>query len=887
MRFVLIALGWITAALPVTALDSEKPLTSYQRQTWQTESGLPQNTVHAILQTHDGYLWLATEGGLVRFDGLKFTVYDSQNTPAIRSNNIRALCEDRQRALWIGMADGLAVFRGGEAAVFTREQGLPSNSVWSIYQDRDGRLLVTTASGVAEYRSGRFELRETKENATNNAGATWKDTHGALWIANRGVKRVVNGILEIFPATDPLVADSILSMFEDREGDMWFGSESNGLTVLRDPKITTYTTKEGLSDDLVRCVYQDRQGAMWFGTNGGLTRMAGGKTSHFTVKNGLSSNLVFALGESAAGDLLVGTQDGLNVIHDGKVTVLTTADGLADDLVRSLHTDADGSVWIGTRRGLTVWKGSTFRTYTETDGLGSDFVGALTRSKDGALWAGTLHGLTRIKDGRFTTFSGREGLASDVVTTLYEDSAGVLWIGTQDGGLHRMQNGKIVHYAASLGLPASIYAIVGDGGFLWLTSKTGIFRVAKAELEGAASALSLAQYGTADGMRVNECSEGGHPSAWRSRDGTLWFATLRGVSAIDSRAAAENGMAPAVSIESFEVDDRPMNLKLNNDIPPGHARLSFEYTGISFVSPQRVRFRFMLEGFDNAWVEAGTRRTAYYTNLPPGTFRFRVNARANDGSWNSSDAAFAFRVLPHFYQTYWFYLLLATGLAVFIFVFYRWRVGQVEAQFSVVLAERNRIAREIHDTLAQGFVAVSLQLELVARKLEDAPSDVRAMIKQTRELVQSGLEEARRSIWDLRSQGSDAGDFRARLSNMASEVTKRAGLKLQFQVLGTYRALPENIERELLKIGQEAVTNVVRHAQARQVRIDLAYEDKKVRLRVADDGRGFEGVVNSSGVGGHFGLRGMRERAAQIGAELNVKSRPGEGTEVDVEKIVQ
>lgn len=888
MRSYLLVLAWITAAvLPMAALDPAKPLTNFQRQTWQTESGLPQNTVRAIVQTHDGYLWLATEGGLVRFDGLKFTVFDSQNTPALHSNNIRALCEDRRHALWVGTADGLTVFEADSTSLFTREQGLPSNSIWSVYENGSGKLLVVTASGLAEYRGGRFEVRETKETIEGNTGATLQDKQGALWIANRGIKRIVKGKVETLSATDPLSTDVVLCMFEDSEGDMWFGTESDGVTVLRDPKVTTYTVKEGLTDDLVRCVYQDRQGAIWFGTNGGLTKMAAGKMSAFTVTNGLSSNLVFALGETAAGDLLVGTQDGLNVLHDGKVSLLTTADGLPDDLVRSLYTDPDGAVWIGTRRGLTVWKDGRFRTYTAADGLASDFVGALTRAQDGALWIGTLHGLTRLKDGRFQTFTGQDGSAGNVITALHEDSAGILWVGTEDSGLHRLQNGKLVSYPTSLGLPASIYAIVEDGPFLWLASKTGLYRVAKTALETRDhGTLSIAQYGTADGMRVNECSEGGHPSAWRSQDGALWFATLHGISTIGSRAALTNGKAPPVVIESIAVDDQTLNLGFEKDIPPGHERLSFEYTGISLASPQRVRFRYRLEGFDRDWVDAGTRRTAYYTSLPPREYRFLVTARANDGVWNGEEAAVTFRLLPRFYQTVWFYLLLVSALALSVYAFYRWRVRQVEAQFNAVLAERNRIAREIHDTLAQGFVAVSLQLELLGRKLDNAPDVVKDLIRQAREMVQSSLNEARRSIWQLRSEGSEADDFRARLSKMASEITQRSGLKVQFQVLGTYRALPENIESELLKIGQEAVTNVVRHAHANAVKIDLAYDPKKVRMTIADDGRGFAGSANSAGPEGHFGLRGMRERAAQIGAELNVKSRPGEGTEIDIEKMV-
>ena len=891
---MVIMLLWLAAiSAPLPALDPSKALASYQRQNWQTESGLPQNTVHAIVQTHDGYLWLATEGGLVRFDGLKFTVYDSQNTPALHSNNIRALLEDRERALWIGTADGLTVLRAnGETAAFTREQGLPSNSVWSMEQDAAGVLRVQTAGGVAELRAGRFAAGPGRETVENGAtGAMLRDKYGALWTGNHGLARTFNGRTETFSVNDPLASDVILSLFEDREGDLWIGTEASGVTVLRDQKITTYTTKDGMSDDLIRCVYQDREGALWFGTNSGLTKFAGGPVLRLTADDGLSSNVVFALGETGAGDLLVGTQDGLNVIHDGRIIkTLTTSDGLADDLVRSLHTDADGAVWIGTRRGLTLWKDGRFHTYSEADGLGSDLVGALTRDREGTLWVGTLRGLSQMKGGRFQTLTGRDGLASPVVTALYNDAAGALWIGTQDGGLHRMENGKIFHYPTSLGLPASVFAILGDAKFLWLTSKSGVYRVAKSELataaEGHSVSWTVAQYGTADGMRVNECSEGGHPAAWRSRDGTLWFATLRGVSSMDAKTASAIGLAPQVAIESVLVDDQKANLKSNNEIPPGHARLAFEYTGITFVSPQRVHFRYMLEGFDHKWVDAGTRRTAYYTSLSPGPYRFRVTARTNDGDWTRTEGTVTFRLLPLFYQTVWFYLLLMLALGLSIYAFYRWRVRQVEAQFNLVLAERNRIAREIHDTLAQGFVAVSLQIELLARKLADAPEDVRNLVTQMREMVQSGLEEARRSIWELRSQGSEAGDFRARLSRMAGDIAKRAGLQVEFSVLGTYRALPEKIEDELLKIGQEAVTNAVRHAQAKRVRIDLAYQEKKLHMSIADDGRGFDAGPNAVGPEGHYGLRGMRERAAEIGAQITVNSRRGEGTQVDVEKIV-
>jgi signal transduction histidine kinase len=319
------------------------------------------------------------------------------------------------------------------------------------------------------------------------------------------------------------------------------------------------------------------------------------------------------------------------------------------------------------------------------------------------------------------------------------------------------------------------------------------------------------------------------------------------------------------------------------EVAPGPSRFSFEYAGLTFYSPQRARFRYRLEGFDHSWIDAGTRRVAYYTNLRPGQYRFRVSARAYDGDWSETEASLAFRLRPHFYQTYWFYLLLAILLAAAVYEIYRWRVRQVEAQFKAVLGERNRIAREIHDTLAQGFVAVSVQLELLGRKLSGPVDGVRELLDQTRELVQDSLAEARRSIWDLRSHTAEGEDFASKLSKMAAQVTSRTQVKVRFEVAGTYHALSAKIEDELLRIGQEAITNVVRHAEAKHIDIGLNFDAKKVRMIITDDGRGFVDHMAASGANGHYGLQGMRERAEQIGAELTVVSTPGGGTQVRVE----
>jgi signal transduction histidine kinase/ligand-binding sensor domain-containing protein len=885
-------------ALPACALDSSTPLAAYSRQSWQTGNGLPQNSVHSILQTRDGYIWLATEGGLVRFDGLRFRVYDAQNTPALRSNTVRSLLEDREGALWIGTADGLARYGGSRFQSFTTSDGLPSNSVLSLYEDRSGTLHATTSDGVAVYGNGRFhgsqsaagseDRRDLAKYSTkdglpsNRITFAYEDRQGTVWIGtDSGLARVINGKVERFPPNDVLSSDIALSAYEDREGNLWLGTESDGLYVLRDQKFAMYTDKNGLVSDMARSIFQDRHGVVWIGTNGGLSRFSDDHFSHITAEDGLSSNAILGLAEDAEGNLLVGTPDGLNVIRDGHVKVITTADGLADDFVRSVYKDSDGSVWIGTRRGLSHWVDGKFKNYSQADGLGSDFVGTLLRGRNGGLWIATLGGLTRFADGKFKNYTTADGLSSNVITALQEDADGAIWIGTQGGGLNRFIGGKFFRYPA-MDLPETIYGILEDGeGNLWISSKTGIFRAKKQPNGG----LLTTQYGTADGLRVSECSEGGHPAVWRNKNGSLWFSTVKGVAVADSRTVEWKALPPPVVVESFSIDDRtfePGDPALK-DVAPGPSRFSLEYAGLTFYSPQRARFRYRLEGFDRSWIDAGTRRVAYYTNLRPGQYRFRVSARAYDGDWSSNEASLAFRLRPHFYQTYWSYLLLAILLAAAAYEAYRWRLRQVEAQFKAVLAERNRIAREIHDTLAQGFVAVSVQLELLGRKLAGPLDAVRELLDQTRELVQNSLAEARRSIWDLRSHTAEREDFASKLSNMATQVTARTPLKVRFEVNGTYHALPRKIEDELLSIGREAITNVVRHAEAQYVDVALSFDAKKIKMLIADDGRGFIDPGATSSANGHYGLQGMRERAEQIGAELTVVSTPGGGTQVRVE----
>jgi ligand-binding sensor domain-containing protein len=1004
----------------VRALDPGKPLGEYRRQTWQVDSGLPQNTVHAVLQTRDGFVWMATESGLVRFDGVEFRTFDTANTPELHSNLVDDLFEDRDGALWISTSDGLVRRQHERFTAFSTEQGLPSNAVMRVAQQRGGSLIVVTAAGLAMGDGERFRAipgteavardehvvlladdshgtlwtaagaqliavragsavaeRPTPtqvgtiqaialsgsgdvwvggtrgaqclcldklrggparlllpshtitallaERQPNHAGDMWigttagiaffsngavkevgvqeglsgadvhklfEDRSGALWVMyGRGLARVVNGHAEIAPP-ETSVAD-VLAVSEDSEGDLWFGSGSAGASVLRDQMFSSLTTHEGPAADYIRTVFQDRSGTIWLGTNGaGLRSFSGGKLSAFRNQPKMSSSVVLALAQTGD-DLWVGTSDGLTRIRNGATQLFTSTDGLADNFVRSLYADTDGSLWIGTRNGLSHFKDGKFRSYFSQDGLGNDVIGSVLRTRAGELWVATLGGLSRLAGESFANYTKRNGLGGDAVTALFEDGDGSLWIGTNGSGLNRLRGGRLTWFAPQkTATPETVYGILDDrAGNLWLSSQRGVYRVSIAGLNGYADKgsgeISVANFGAPDGMRISECSSGGHPAAWRMADGSLWFATPRGVAWVNPQARSGPAQPPQVAIEQVSVDNQVRELAGTQgvpeiDVPAGRERLAIHYSGLSFRAPQKVRYRYRLEHFDRAWVEAGTSRTAYYTNVPPGRYRFSIMAAGADGVWGSPSSV-DFQVQPRFFETRWFYFLVGAAVLGIGYMTYRVRVRFVEATYKAVMAERGRIAREVHDTLAQGYVGISVHLEIASRMLETGDGSreaALAQVNETKELVRSGLAEARSSIWDLRSAGDEADALPSRLAAAARQKTSGGGPALAFNVHGTYRPLPRRVEDEVLRIAVEAVTNAVRHAHATNIGVTLTYDAKTFMLSVSDDGRGFSASQETLADGGHFGVKGMHERAEAIDAVLQIEQRPAGGTEV-------
>jgi ligand-binding sensor domain-containing protein/signal transduction histidine kinase len=996
----------------VLALDPSRLLSQFGHDVWQREQGLPNNTIHAILQTHDGYLWLATEEGLVRFDGVRFRVFDAQNTRELASNQIQVLFEDKQGELWIGTAAGLtrykdqqfnpftageglpgkgvscicqdragsvwvgtaaglwafagdkfvtystrdglpndsirslyedrlgslwvttvgglarlrdgvwtafttrdglpndsvrsvfedsngylwintfaglARFKDGSVSVFTTADGLLNDHIWSIEEDRKGTLWIGTDGGLNSFSNGLFQGYTTKDGLPDNSVfSTYEDRGGVLWVATPGgLGRLKDGVLTSYTSRDGLSDDVVMALFEDQEGSLWIGTEAGGLNRLKDAKFTTYSAKEGLTNDVVWALCPGADGSLWAGTNGGgLNRLRDGKITSYSTKDGLASNIVRALYEDKAGNLWAGTPGGLNRLRRGHIDTFTVGDGLSNNGVTSIEEDRDGNLWIGTLGGLTRFKDGRFTIYTTGDGLSDDRISSLRASRDGGLWIGTrTGGLNRLEGGRFTSYRAKEWIPDDSVRAIYEDEDGVLWVGMRKSGLSRFSNRDFTTCSMKTGLfDNCVFQIIGDDRQnLWMSSPRGVFRVSKGEFAdfagGRVTQIASVSYGTADGMLSRECN-GGQPGAVKSADGKLWFATIRGIAMIDARITQINEVPPPVAIERVVVDGEPIALNARVDLPPGKERYEFYYTALSLAAPEKVRFKYRLEGFDKEWVDAGTERIGLYTHIPPGTYKFRVIACNNDGVWNETGALLNLYLNPYFYQTYWFYAAVAATLGLMALAIYRLRVKGIKAQFAAVLEERGRMAREIHDTLAQGFVGIALQLQAVEKAMPDAPDKAGQHLALAKSMVSHSLVEARRTVWDLRSQQLENNDLPTAFSQTARQMTEGTGVVAEVRISGESRRLPWRIENNAFRIAQEALTNAIRHAEPKHVLIELDFETSNLQLKVKDDGRGFdvEGVLATAD--GHFGLLGMRERVEHVGGRLTLSSRPGEGTEV-------
>jgi ligand-binding sensor domain-containing protein/two-component sensor histidine kinase len=925
---------WVGTASGLTRLKDGRA------RTFTPADGVPSGAVSIIQQSRDDRVWVVTSGGgaataATESDPAKITFHTFSGADGL-AGSVLSLAPDAEEGMWIGTSHGLIHIIGtriesGPAAIAAISMDALANTPGD-----SGALLIASSEGVMRLKSGVLSTLAKHESLPATAIRTliatkegvWamgrnsvsliqptgvvtfatglelpgtqmvtiaEDRRGAVWIGtNGGLARFSNGKIEIAAKASPADSAAVLSFLEDREGDMWVGTETAGVMVLRPRAFDVLQASAGKA---ATSVVQTGDGTVWVGTNGaGLTRISGvpAAARTYTIKDGLASDNVFALGVDRLHreDLWVGTPDGLSLFHAGRWKTFTSAEGLGDDLVRSVLVARDGAAWIGTRHGATRWLDGHGTTLTTAQGLGSDLVGPMLEDEAGDIWLGTSGGLSRLQAGAVKNYGVADGLPSNTISALEASAGGGFWVGTNGQGLARWDGSKFLSFAESRGIPQAIYGLLDDGhGSLWMSSDRGIFRVQIADLQkfraGQESEVAVSAYGTADGLPSVESTGVGYPSAWRLNDGRLVFATRRGVIVVQPFAAPWNEAPPRVAVEQITVDDRSVTPEAMKTLAPGPSHFSFSFAGINLAAPQRVQYRYMVEGLDRTWIDGDTRRVAYYTNIPYGHYRFLVCARNAGGAWSPA-ATLPFELRPYFYQTAWFKTLLAVLFGALGFGLYRLRVRTLQSSFDAVTAERNRLAREIHDTLAQSFVAVSVGLEVMSQMLRTTAGAeaCREQLDRTRALAREGLQEARRSIWDLRSEGANAQSLPAKLARLLRDAMPRIA-DAQLETTGTYRSLDHSVEDELYGIAKEAVTNVIRHADATSLRLRLIYDLNSVSLEVVDNGRGFDVEHAPSRDGGHFGLTGLRERGRILGAEVMLESAADQGTRVRVNVPLQ
>ncbi len=883
--------AWAACALALAAagqtqppaLDPGKKIRQLVHDVWRVEDGLPSNLVWAITQTRDGYLWVATKGGLARFDGARFEVFDRRTVPAFEIDNVNALVEGPDGSLWIGSrGSGLYRYRGGEfshyqadnpagnfiralsidgrgelwigtrGGLYRLEQGrlvawqevvslvaaevtalhrdaegslwigtadrgvfgvragqtdhdlrqlsaadgLVSDMVFAIHRDFTGALWVATEHGLDRWRvDGRPAIRighysEAEGLAGASVRALLEDRAGALWIAtDSGLSRFYGDRLESVELRVLEVDNRLRALYQDRQGSLWLGSVSGGLERLKDGPITTFTPEDGLSDFYGRTVYQDRSGRLWVGTyNAGLNVSDDVEAPVWRPVAGFPARRVWSILEDAAGTLWAGTSDGL-VRAGGRpedsaadFRLYNTADGLASDRVRVVYEDpaAPGTLWLGTiGGGVDRWSAgasgdhAVSAHYDMAEGLSNNVVSWIHRDTRGDLWIGTEVGLNRLRGGgagEIEVFTTGGGLSGDAMRSVHEDAGGDLWIGTRAGGLMRYRAaeqtsaaGAFTAYTSRDGLfDNDVWAILEDDRRrLWLSSDQGITRVDKRSFDaydrGQAGAVDARHYGVADGMKTAECNSGGNPPGIKAADGTLWFPNMAGVVRVDPNARRASSPPPVV-VEAMFAGGAAIDLGTEARLPPGSGDLELRYTGLSLRDAEDTRFRYRLEGYDRDWVAAGRRRVAFYTNLPPGSYRFEVLARHLDGEWSEA-AAYAFSLAPPFHQTLWFRALAATGLGlVLVWAIsrsrVRMRVGgrQLEERVAAHAAEVERLHRELERLQSPlitirnflGFVrqdAAAGHMERLEKDLSRVDGAAEAIERQLAEVSRRGAGE--------------------------------------------------------------------------------------------------------------------------------------------------
>ena len=919
LRLPLIAIAF-AAAFNMGAADRPLVLERYISSSWTHRDGLPSTLIHAIAQTSDGYLWLGTSDGLVRFDGINFTHQKLTSDAGFLLGAVTALYGAKDGALWVGSASGFLTRIAGPLQQRYRIGG----EIEAIAQPRGTSVWVITRNGIygfdenpkikfaPEERIGEAELRPLLAEAPANSPTYVLKVNlgGRVFFLNEAE----NGSAWLTEHSS--VEDSNASIaLRDRRGNVWKSGTDSGLI-----RVSAEGEQEEaeLSDQIIESLFEDREGNIWVGTNDGLSRFRFGKVFSLTRRDGLSSDRVSSI-ETTGSTVWVGTQNGLNRIDNLRnqwllrgfdvlsvravrnrelwigtnecvftVSVdrgLSPPRSLTRDLrsVIAIEEGSEGCVWLlDSQKGLYFWENGTLAPMQNELTIATKTITAIRAQSDGELWVGFLEGGFGVyREGSFHNASTVAQSAMGSVHDIYVEKNDAIWFAT-DTGLYRFSDHKLFNWNTDNGLPGNrILWLQGDEDALWLGFSTGVLRVRRSALD---KTLQFDFYDSGDGLFANPIQRS-QQAARMDSEGRLWFTTSAGIALVDSKHIEKNLLPPPVVIDQVIADHRAMPIRSGMYFPPLTRDLQIDYGGLSLVVPRKVRFRYRLEGYDTDWQNAGSRRQAFYTNLRPGNYRFRVVAANNDGVWNQTGAALNFAILPAFYQTRLFQILCVIAAAAIAWGLYTLRLHRIQAawnaRFEERLRERTRLAQDLHDELLQSAMGVSLQVEAVDTLIEDQ-HPAKSHVQRALTLSRSLMEQGRQVLRDLREKKQEPGDLTRTLSQALEEAQRPGGPEARLTVEGQARALNSVISDEFAQIGRQAITNAFQHAKARQIDVHLVYNPTQLCLEIEDDGCGIEPQILDAGRPGHYGLIGIRERAERIRGTLTIASRKAEGTKVKV-----
>ena len=989
------------------ALDPSLDVSQYAHTAWKSRDGFPNGLIYSIAQTADGYLWLGTEFGLVRFDGVRGAPWQPPADQHLPSSAIESLLAARDGTLWIGTWKGLASWKDGRLTQYTELDGLlimalledRDGAVWAggfaysppgklcaiqkgtvhcygedgslgkgpvgLYEDSKGNLWAGVLNGLWRWKPGPAQFYPLSGESAGIQGLA-EDAGGDLLIALSGrVAKLVGGRAEsTYPYPGSARESPARIFLRDRDGGLWVGTFGGGLLHVHRGIIDTFTQFGGLSGNRITALFQDHEGDIWIATTSGLDRFREHAIVTFSMNQGLSpSESVLAARD---GSVWVANPDGLRRWSNGQITVyrqahLKATPSRADVAVKvrevtlsglpplpyvSFFEDDRARIWLAANAGVGYLKNDRFNLI---GALPDGIVYSMAGDSMGNLWISNLnHGLLHLRDGRLVeqipwahlghrdhasalasdpsrgglwlgfydggvgyfsngqihaTYAAADGLGQGHINNLRLDPDDTLWVATE-GGLSRLKNGLIATMTRKNGLPCDTvhWTMEDDDHSLWLYMSCGLVRIARSELGGwdadPNGKVHTTQFNSSDGVSNKAQAPSLSPNVAKSSDGRLWFTTYGGVSIVDPRHLPFNTLPPPVHIEQVTADRKTYWQNLSGyasssppKLPPLVRDLAIDYTALSLVVSEKVLFRYKLEGRDRDWQDAGNRRQAFYTDLPPRNYRFRVVACNNSGVWNEAGAVLDFSVDPAYYQTWWFRLSLVAAFLAVLWGLYQLRLQQLAREFNAGVDarvnERTRIARELHDSLLQGFQGLIFRFQAAREFLPGRPNEATEALDIALKRADKIIVEGRDTVSDLRHTvmvGSDIGQALTALGEELAAQSENGSVPcVRVLVKGKQRELDPMLRDEVYRIGREALRNAFRHARAQKIEAEITYGDSEFVFQLRDDGIGIAPEVANRGTrAGHWGLPGMRERAKSFGGKLEVWSEQGAGTEIQL-----